>query len=184
MVGPLFLLDNFYFCRCDVAAVVFNSFSSTHTSLPSFLILRKSHPTVRHSSSVPLTPVKKTKETVHFCHDQAVGNQPNALEAGQLLLGLAVGNTAQVRLPSGSSRGAFLFLRVWLLWACPLFSLPLDLGSDGTSSVCAPALPSTSTPSTQAWLSGSLPRVWTLMMFFFTLRIASAYPNRRCFHIK
>ncbi len=139
------------------------------------------------SFSVPLTPVKKT-ETVHFCHDQAVGNQPNALEAGQLLLGLAVGNTAQVRLPSGSSRGAFLFLRVWLLWACPLFSRPVSyLGSDRTGSVCTPALHSTSTPSTpstQPQLSGSLTRLCTRMMFLFTLRIASAYPNRRRFHIK
>lgn len=147
-----------------MATVVFRSYSSKHTStlndsqfpyimqIPSYI-----------GTSFLLSPGKKTnRQSVSAVTIRLWETKQKALQAGRPLLGLAVGNTAQVRLASGSSRGAFLFQREWLLWACPLFSLPpiwpvSYLGSVQTGSDWMLSLPSTSI--------AIIPDVWFSHMF-------------------
>lgn len=169
--------------------MVFRSYSSKHTSTlndTQFPYIMQIPSYSKNQHFLSSHPRQKTKQTVRFCRDHpAMGNQAKALQAGQHLLGLAVGNTAQVRLASGSSRGAFLFLREWLLWACPLFSLPpirpvSYLGSVQTGSVCMLSLPSTSI-AINPWCLVHSCLCTDVVFVHCKMR---AYPNRRCFHIK
>lgn len=106
-------------------------------------------------------------------------NHPKVLQAGQPLLGLSTGNTAQVRLISAASRGAFLFLRVRLLWSCPLFFHPPDptclltrlraarfslypsLNIHAISWICI----------YNPWISASFTLVCVLMLFLYTVGV-------------